>query len=158
MRGKLYPSRDSRFAARCARKSRPYRKGNRLETGRGNGTPRRARRTHVHSPRLASPRHVAPRLASRADTASVKVAVCALNVLFARSLSPPVPGVPSGSHRRRVGPRENPSPKGRIASARETIREFDAANYVTLTFSYRFVSRLAAAVARKRRPFSSRSF
>lgn len=35
------------------------------------------------------------RLASRADTASVKVAVCALNVLFARSLSPPVPGVPS---------------------------------------------------------------
>jgi len=47
------------------------------------------------STRLAPPRLASPRAASRTDTASVKVAVCPLNVLFARSLSPPVPGVPS---------------------------------------------------------------
>lgn len=110
---------------------------------RGNGTPRRARRTHVRSPRLASPRLAPPRHASRARTPLRSRSQSArltffLHVLFPR-LYPVSQVEPIAASVRRSSPRirrrRRSAPRRWKNSARWRASDADStphANYVSL--------------------------
>lgn len=131
-RGKIIPSAQLRRVEARSKKSSISKRKSARDRPRGNGTPRRARRTHVRSPRPASPRLAPQRRASRARTPLRSRSQSArltffLHVLFPRlypvSRMEPIAASASRIRRRRADKRTRLARASEHHELRVTLRE-----------------------------------